>query len=110
MYFYYVLRIQKNSLLCCNFSLLFMYNLIKQSKKMGQMFSLGDDEHEGQYHDQDQEQDPEQHQEQRQRHPHPQHELSVPKRRQRNAAGAIRSRRTKPSAQGRTRRKTVAFE
>lgn len=85
-----------------------MYNLIKQSKKMGQMFSLGDDEHEGQYHDQDQEQDPEQHQEQRQRHP--QHELSVPKRRQRNAAGAIRSRRTKPSAQGRTRRKTVAFE
>jgi hypothetical protein len=67
---------------------------------MGQMLSREDDEYQD---DQDQQyQDQEQKQEQKQEHHY------VPKRRQRNAAGAIRSRRTKPSAQGRTRRK--AFE
>ncbi len=62
---------------------------------MGQMLSREDDE----YQEKQEQQEQKQEQEQEQEHHY------VPKRRQRNAAGAIRSRRTKPSAQGRTRRK-----
>lgn len=78
---------------------------------MGQILSREDDEYQDQ--EQDQEQHPDQHQEQKQNQEQKQHqrqELSGPKRRHRNAAGAIRSRKTKTSAQGRTRRKTVAFD
>jgi hypothetical protein len=67
---------------------------------MGQLLSREDD-------DQCQDQNEQQEQQEQQEHPE---QLHVPKRRQRNAAAAIRSRKTKTYAQGRTRRKTVAFE
>ena len=70
---------------------------------MGQLLSREDDDQCQAQNDQQYQQ----YQQEQQEHPE---QLHVPKRRQRNAAAAIRSRKTKPSAQGRTRRKTVSFD